>query len=566
MIYEINKWPLNIDYSKPIFCDTETKGFYGQVRLFQLYQEHWDKAVIIDFDRTDVSLIDVYDVIRKGKVVFHNISYDWATLVDNLGSFVHFDDWEDTFLLSRQALYFLTEFSLDAIMKYIYKKDMYAPAGDKKRLQKSSWEGELTPEQYLYAAIDVYYLPKVYHAVKSASDKFVVKLDKAVIPYIQKWQKNGLIIDQSELQKAIDGAEQKIEEARAILPKGFNPRSYVQVRRLFNSDASDDMFLSLVISSDKYTEEQKTYARAIRQMRKYYKQLDTFLRKWEGNDRIYGHFAPTTISGRLACDELNLLNIPRGLKKVFGFENKDSYFVFADFAQLELRTLCADLGDPVLERLFKQDEDLHIYAAKNIFPGEEIDDHKRFIGKTANFGLAYGAGANRFKDMVLKQSGIILSEDFARRVVRNWKNLYPEIKKWHQKNARKRGSDLIDSTLSGRLYRARNYTDLNAIRNQGTGAEVFKLTLHYLNKKGVTSIMDAIHDSFLLEAKTFEEAKELAHVLADTMVEAWFEVTKQAKIKDLPMPTTASVGYSWKHADSGEPLYSYTNKGVKSGI
>ena len=44
------------DYSKPVFCDTETKldlgvskgGLYGAVRLVQCYQKGMSKAIIID--------------------------------------------------------------------------------------------------------------------------------------------------------------------------------------------------------------------------------------------------------------------------------------------------------------------------------------------------------------------------------------------------------------------------------------------------------------------------------------------------------------------------------------
>ena len=562
--YAVNK-PLNMNYTKPIFCDTETIGYYGEIRLLPLYQAHWPEAVVIDFHKPGAPKPDeLIDQLTKAHVVFHNISYDWATMIDNVG-YIEFKEFDDTFILARQAFHTSDKFTYDAICEIVYGEDIYAQIGDKKALQKSNWAGPLTDQQYKYAAADVYTMPAVYEAVKGERDKFAVQLDYAVIPYIMRWQQNGMPVLQDRLEEQIKFATRQVEFSKSILPPNFNPRSYIQVRRLFNSEESNGKFLQSVASGD-YDDELKDYAKAIINYRSYAKQLDTFLLKWR-QDRIYGHFSPTTISGRLACDELNLLNIPRDLKKLFGFsEDNDKYIVFADFAQLELRTLTADLGDPVLERLFRSGEDLHTYAAQKIWPGEKIDKLKRHIGKTANFGLAYGAGAQRFKDMVLLQSGIVISDAEARKIVRNWKKLYPAIADWHARNARKANrKDMVDTTLSGRKYKAKIYTDLNAVRNQGTGAEVFKLTMHYLNKKGVTSLMDAIHDSFLIEANSFKEAKELAHILADTMVEAWFEVTKQGKIRDLPMPTVANVAKTWDKADSDDVLYTYTNKGELNG-
>ena len=61
----------DIDIMSLMFCDIETTeeegktsgGLYGRVRLFQLYQPHWKKALLIDC--FFIPLQDVLDLIKS---------------------------------------------------------------------------------------------------------------------------------------------------------------------------------------------------------------------------------------------------------------------------------------------------------------------------------------------------------------------------------------------------------------------------------------------------------------------------------------------------------------------
>ena len=77
---------MDIDYDKPIFCDTETcahegysdGGLYGQIRLIQIYQEVWEAAILID-----IFFVDIYSVLAllvPGHLIWHNASYDMHTI------------------------------------------------------------------------------------------------------------------------------------------------------------------------------------------------------------------------------------------------------------------------------------------------------------------------------------------------------------------------------------------------------------------------------------------------------------------------------------------------------
>lgn len=555
----------------PLFVDIEChEENYTGTRTVQVYQGHWDQAII--YDTNDYSLDEIYQVIKDQHIVAHYQGMEANMFSNDRGSTKFpYTEWDDTFLLGRIALAGKVEsFGLDAISAYCHEYDYYASyarelgyEGDdikdfKKAMQKSFLNSPksnkkalpLHEQQLTYAAYDVLVMPLIWEKVKHVRDDFIIQLDKAIIPYIIEYGHRGLPVNKDKWHEAWEKAQIKIDEAVAILPEGLNVNSYIQVRKLLGSTESDDTYLAKVIQEDG---ELAKYAQAIRDQRKYLKQQN-FLTRFD-KERVTGFHYPATVSGRMACDNDNVLQIPRDLKGVFGFtDDNDSWIVHCDYAALELRMMCAVLNDPILDKLFREGVDLHKYAASKIYdiPIEEVPKFPhRFVGKTGNFGLGYGAGVGRFRDMCVKNAGLWLSEKEAGDIVRAWRDLYPGVKAWHARN--NRSKDNMDITLGGRPYKANLYTDLNAVKMQGSSAEVFKLALLYL-KKRQAPVMNAIHDSYLEEATTFEEAKQMGFELYKCMIVAWFEIIAMSDNPTLPMPLTVDIGKNWKdiEADPGE--------------
>jgi len=54
-------------------------------------------------------------------------------------------------------------------------------------------------------------------------------------------------------------------------------------------------------------------------------------------------------------------------------------------------------------------------------------------------------------------------------------------------------------------------------------------------------------------------------MLAEAMQSAWFEISRQLKVKDLPMPVDVKVGKNWGDIeDDDKPnIYEYTLEGMK---
>lgn len=546
--------PSEYTLDKPLFLDIETHGSdYNDVRSVQLYQEGQDVVQVLDTN--EYPLIQIYEAIKDFHVVAHNYSFEASCFANDLKLHRNpFERFSDTFLLARIALPRLGAYNLAAVAKYVHGEDYYARFGEKKDMQlsfldsgKSNKRAEpLTEDQVEYAALDVWVMPKIYNELKSIEPEFIIQLDYKAIAYIQKWQFYGLPVDRTKWLEYEQRAFDHIAEAEKVLGE-VNINSFAQVRKFLDRPGSDDQALA------EYINQGVPGAAEVRDKRKYVKQLN-FLKRYD-KDRITGFFSPRTISGRTASDSDNLQQIPRELKGLFGFSKEDSrYIVHADYAALELRGVACIINETILETLMRSGEDLHKYAAANIYkkPQDQISKDERMIGKFANFTLGYGAGANRFKDMLMKQAGLLISESEARKIVTGWKNGYPSIKAWHQVNNRKfEAGRPYDTTLSGRDYTAKLYTDLNAIKIQGSCAEVFKLAMVYLSKKDY-KIMNAIHDSFLIEAQDIYEAREVGANLAKAMIVAWFEIMQQSLIPDLPMPTDAEIAKNWGAIEKGE--------------
>lgn len=118
--------------------------------------------------------------------------------------------------------------------------------------------------------------------------------------------------------------------------------------------------------------------------------------------RVHTDFNQTvTSTGRLSSSNPNLQNIPirsefsRRIRQAFIPE--DGYLlVSADYSQIELRILAHLSQEPVLVEAYRNNQDVHKVTAQLLFDKTEITPEERSLGKTINFGVIYGMGAQKF--------------------------------------------------------------------------------------------------------------------------------------------------------------------------
>lgn len=560
---------INIDKDSYVYVDTETIGLYGDIRIVQIYQSKWDKVAIVD--TKDIPLVDIYNFLKNHSLVFHNGHYDMSCFSKALklkGDV--FADFEDTFLLGKLAFPHLESFSLDSMFEEVLGCNPYVTMFEdnkdklhlvlkgkdlldqdivekaKSKMQKAKWDSELTELHYLYASLDVYYLPKLFaECIKHLQDKGYI-LDKKSVDLMLKFQEFGLPVNKEKFDLECAKISADIHYYTSVLPEGLNVNSSKQVCNLLNTPSADDLQLAELIS------EGSELAKNIRECKSLNNRM-SFLDNKFNSDRVYGYFNVTTKSGRSSCSEQNLQQIPSKLKHIF---ESDKFLVYADFSNLELRTFAGMVGELVMKTKFDNNEDLHTFSASKLFnkPVSAVDKTERQIAKTFNFSSLYGAGVSKRLQILLKNTGIKLSEDKGRELAKNWLSAFPQVKGWHNDNYKKWEAGIIGYTALGRPYKAKLYTDFGNLMVQGTGAEVSKIALLKLAERiDIRRLCVFIHDSYTFECDTLEQAKFYAETLALCMQEAWNEVRPYFKL-DVGMPVDAVVGKNWKDLQNDENL------------
>lgn len=545
-----------LDFSKPCMFDTETVGLYGKIRIAQFYQRHFDEeGVAIAYIVENPNVYELLQLLTDLVVVGHNIHYDISTVQENIGLNVWMPkEFHDTMLLSRLYFYKKEKFSLDEVVKYATGEDVYA--GTKSEFHKADWNiPVLSHDQLMYASIDVVYLHDVFDMVKDTIEDINYKLDMLCLRYCLEFQQNGLPVDLDMLNKTY--AENVKELLEINLP--INCNSYQQVRPYINSSLSDDKGLALL------SVQGNERAIQVRKARKLTKQ-NSFLAKFSGtarNGRLFGKFKPSARSGRLTSDDQNLQQIPRKLKKIFGLpEDGDMVFLYSDFAQIQLRAVCAVTSDTRMEALFRAGEDLHNYVARFIF-GENFTPEERQICKTANFSLLFGAGIEVFKTVLLKDAGMFLSDEEAAKIKNKWLKLWKQIADWQTKGIKDWKKGIPWETPLGRRYTANMMTDQLAMQIQGFEAEVAKLAMHYMLPKlkeqdKRIEFVNFIHDSYMFICPNEPEVYSAAcKIIADSMQEAWQQMSQSVPIQDLPMPVTVRAGFNWGDIEKGKFIFEH---------
>jgi len=128
-------------------------------------------------------------------------------------------------------------------------------------------------------------------------------------------------------------------------------------------------------------------------------------------------------------DGLNMQNLNRGSALRKCLTAPDGYvLVVVDSSQIEARVLAWLAGQNDLLAQFAAGEDVYVKFAERIWPGEKIDEIRRFVGKTCILGLGYGVGhAKLHAQIVVKQPDASLED--AQQYVATYRNTYTAIKR-----------------------------------------------------------------------------------------------------------------------------------------
>ena len=277
-----------------------------------------------------------------------------------------------------------------------------------------------------------------------------------------------------------------------------------------------------------------------------------------------------TATGRLSSSNPNLQNIPirtefsRRIRKAF-LPQEGWQLLSADYSQIELRILTHLSGEEVLLQAYRDGDDVHALTARLLLDKDEVSADERRLGKTINFGVIYGMGAQRFA----RETGVSQSEakDFLSKYKERYSKVFAYLelqerlalsqgyvetllgrrRPFHfDRNGlgRLKGMDPLEINLEVARRGGMEAQQLRAAANapiQGSSADIIKLAMVQLQaelerKNLPARLLLQVHDELVLET----EPEGLA-VVQELVV----ETMKNAIHLSVPLDVETGSGANW---------------------
>ena len=253
----------------------------------------------------------------------------------------------------------------------------------------------------------------------------------------------------------------------------------------------------------------------------------------------------------------NFQNQPRGreIRGVYIAKPGD-VLVVADASQAELRLLAHYSQDPTLFSAFRNSNtDLHRDTAIDLglidILGEEDG---RFLGKTANFSLAYDVWADTFRYKIFKDTAgrINLTREEATKIIAELRERYDVVEQWKKrKKANLRRTKSV-KTLDGRFRRLPKITSTNwGVRSyaerEGINAEIQGGVADILNRICAVWMLDFVKKYGILivhDEIVFEIPIEKVNLLTSKLDALGSIITKHYNLS-VPFIIDYKIGDNW---------------------
>lgn len=275
--------------------------------------------------------------------------------------------------------------------------------------------------------------------------------------------------------------------------------------------------------------------------------------------RVHCQYTQIVNTGRLSCDSPNLQNIPvkNGFKhRGFFIPAKGNAFGIADFSGQELAIMAVGSQEPVWLETLRAGKDLHQKCADLMskVSGQEVP---RRMAKTLNFTMGYGGGWSTVQLRLKNDYDIEITEEEAQHLISVYFRTFPKLKTWLDDNGKfaiKHGVTYSFSPFNRRRVLALETEDWrkkNIGKNspvQGTGADMTKLAMHYINMRlkddlqGRGFLVHQLHDELIVEAPK-KLIKQCVAIMVEEMNNACIAILDEA----LSAPSV-HIQYDWAKA------------------
>ncbi len=265
---------------------------------------------------------------------------------------------------------------------------------------------------------------------------------------------------------------------------------------------------------------------------------------------LHPRYKPAFVkTGRLSSEMPNIQQVPKDdtIRSIFG--GVEGYQVVEmDYSQLELRIVAWLANEEAMLEAFYDGQDLHQVTADAL----GVDRH---TGKTANFGLLYGAGYRKLKEIAAKDYGLELTDSQAEAIRAQWFAAYPAIEKFHAASIKEARNNGGITTVLGRWrplpdilspdWAFKGGSERQAVNSpvQSVASDITLFKLTHLPDLGETRAFITVHDSiiFLVPDENMSQVPAILEYMEDT------DDIKEAFGVDIGVPLKVDVksGKTW---------------------
>ena len=443
-----------------------------------------------------------------------------------------------------------------------------------KTLQVSDWSGALTAAQLRYAAADAYLTLRLWRWLEprlAAEDlQAIAALEFRCLPFMAWLQWAGVHVDEARWQRLHDALRTERERQRRALQADVlqfgaglvDLDSPQQVLRWLRArgvavESTDDEVLRPLAAREPLVARLLAYRRAKTLDERYGLGLLRVHGAVGGDpqpwwdpvaQRLYpSYFQIGADSGRMTCRDPNVQQIPREAAYRACFTAAEGCrLVVADYATIEGRLAAVVAEEPRLLRLFQEGVDWHDHTTRILLGREPADAAERRrmrqVSKSANYGLLFGMGVERFRSYAAANYGVELDPREAATIRRRWLAGYPAIAAWHLRQSAA-AEDV--RTLAGRRRRAvARFTEKLNTPVQGLAADGLKAALARLWERRAECPRAwpvlVVHDEVVFETAA-EDAAATAEWLRTHLAEGMAAVVGHR----VPIVVEPAVGDSW---------------------
>ena len=516
---------------------------------------------------------------KEAKKIGHNLKYD-SHIFANHGIELNgtdFDSMLESYVLNSTA----TRHNLNAVAKRYLNLDTTSYEDVAGKGAKQIGFNQVNLEDAIhYAAEDAdvsFQLHQTLHpklmAINSLA-KLYTNIEVPLLKVLQTIERNGVLIDESMLQKQSDQFAITLKEleskAHSLAGAEFNLNSPKQLQEILydklslpilkktpkGQPSTAESVLQRLAEDFPIVQTILNYRTTAKLKTTYTDKLPLMVNQDTGRVHTSYHQA-VTATGRLSSSDPNLQNIPirtaegRRIRQAF-IAPKGFQILAADYSQIELRIMAHNSQDPGLLDAFQAGLDIHQATAAEIFAVDlqSVSAEQRRSAKAINFGLIYGMSAFG----LTRQLGITRGD--AQEYIELYFARYPKVKEYMDAiRNQARESGFVETVFGRRLYlpdidsrnyQRRQYAERSAINApmQGTAADIIKKAMIDLQQRLVAESINAkiimqVHDELVLEVE-------------DSSVGAVSELVTEAMGKaadlDVALKVDLGVGENWDQA------------------